>query len=162
MKVGIYFGSSTGTTQDVAERIASAMGVDAADVHDISSADAASAANYDLLILGSSTWGSGELQDDWYDFKDALKPYLAGKKVALFGTGDAGSYDDTFCDAVGDLYDEFQDAACTFIGDTATDGYDYSDSRAERNGRFVGLVLDEVNESDKSDDRINAWVATLK
>ena len=56
---------------------------------------------YDLLLLGSSTWGSGELQDDWPGFLDKLgKEDLSGRRVALFGCGDAGIYSDTFCDAM--------------------------------------------------------------
>jgi len=30
------------------------------------------------------------------------------------------------------------------------------------NGKFVGLVIDEVNQEDMTDSRIQAWVKTLK
>ena len=160
-KTGIYYGSSTGTTQSVAEKIAAALHLDPKDLHDISSADAAEADAYDFLILGTSTWGDGEMQDDWYDFVNALKPHLNGKKVALFGLGDSSSYDTTYCDGMGLLYDELEGCGCTFVGSTPTEGYSYSESKAERNGRFVGLCLDEDNESDQTDERIEKWIANL-
>lgn len=162
MKIGVYYGSSTGTTADVAQRIANELGVANGDVHDISSANAADVGQYDLVVLGTSTWGMGELQDDWVEFKDQLKPYLKGKKVALFGLGDSEGFGDTFCDGVGELYDEFENAGCTFIGETSVEGYSYDSSKAERDGRLVGLLLDEMNQDDLTDERIAAWVAQLK
>ena len=91
-KIGIYFGSSSGTTADVTKTIAKRLGVDAADIHDVASADAASMANYDVLLLGSSTWGMGDLQDDWESFLPKAKGQnLAGKCVGLFGCGDSSA-----------------------------------------------------------------------
>ena len=49
---------------------------------------------------------------------------LSGKKVALFGCGDSGSYPDTFCDAFGLIYDGLQQSGCTFVGAYAPEGYD--------------------------------------
>lgn len=106
---GIFFGSTMGTTEAVAADIAKQLGVADADVHNVADTPAGEVQKYDLLVLGSSTWGAGELQDDWYGFLDQLKAQdLSGKKVALFGCGDSGSYPDTFCDAVGLIYDGLQ------------------------------------------------------
>ncbi len=82
--------------------------------------------------------------------------------MALFGQGDAEGYPDSFVDALGILYDEFAKTGCTFIGEVSTDGYSFDDSQALRNGIFVGLPLDEDNESDKTDSRIEAWINSLK
>lgn len=161
-KIGIFYGSSTGTTEDIANRIADQLGVAGGDIYDVAEADAADADAYDTILLGSSTWGDGELQDDWYDFMEELKEHLDGKKVGFFGTGDSDSYADSFCDAVGILYDEVADSGCTTIGSMPTDGYNYEESLAERNGHFVGLLIDEVNEDDMTDERIEAWVKTIK
>lgn len=73
-------------------------------------------ADYEVLLLGSSTWGSGELQDDWYDFLTGLEALdLKGKKIAIFGLGDE-SMSDTFCNAVGIIYKSLQPTGATFIG----------------------------------------------
>ncbi len=88
-KIGIFYGSSTGITSEVAEDIAKFMGVGSNDVHDVAKSAPSDVAGYDVLILGSSTWGAGNLQDDWYDFLDGLEVLdLEGKVVALFGCGD--------------------------------------------------------------------------
>ena len=88
-KIGIFYGSSTGTTQSLAEQIALKTGVSKADTHDVADAAPDTIDGYDCLLLGSSTWGDGDLQDDWYGFLDKIKTRdLSGKTVALFGCGD--------------------------------------------------------------------------
>lgn len=157
-KIGIFFGSSTGTTEDIANRIAERLGN--ATVYDITTASVNDADECDVILLGTSTWGAGDLQDDWFDFKDDLKGHLSGKKIGFFGTGDSESYEETFCDAVGILYEELAGEA-THIGSIPVDGYAYSSTRAEVDGKLVGLLIDEVNEPEKTDERIDAWVKSL-
>lgn len=48
------------------------------------------------------------------------------------------------------------------VGYWSTDGYEHEASQAEKNGKFVGLALDEDNQSELTDERINKWVAQLK
>ena len=160
----IFYGSSTGTCEDLANQIADKMGVAASDVHSADKLSADLVKEYDLLILGTSTWGDGELQDDWYDGIKVLKSAdLSFKSIALFGCGDSESYCDTFCDGMGILYEDLKDSGCSFIGNkVGTDGYSFSSSIAVVNGAFVGLALDEVNESDKTAERIDNWTAELK
>ena len=163
-KTGIFYGSSTGTCEDLANQIADKMGVAASDVHSADKLSADLVKESDLLILGTSTWGDGELQDDWYDGIKVLKSAdLSFKSIALFGCGDSESYCDTFCDGMGILYEDLKDSGCSFIGNkVGTDGYSFSSSIAVVNGAFVGLALDEVNESDKTAERIDNWTAELK
>lgn len=162
-KTGIFYGSTTGTTESVARLIADKLGIAPADVHEVSKVDTALVESYDALILGTSTWGDGELQDDWYDGLKVLQgAHLSGKIVALFGCGDSESYSDTFCDAMGLLYEGLKDSGCTFVGAVDDSGYTYSASVAATDGLFVGLALDDVNESDRTDDRVSAWAAQLQ
>ena len=88
-KTGIFYGSTTGTTESVARLIAEKLGVSPEDVHDVSKLDAALVESYEALILGTSTWGDGELQDDWYDGIKVLKnANLSGKTMG--GRGPTG------------------------------------------------------------------------
>ncbi|MFN9675593.1 MAG: flavodoxin FldA, partial [Microcystis sp.] len=48
------------------------------------------------------------------------------------------------------------------VGYWPTDGYDFNESKALKNGKFVGLALDEDNQSDLTEQRIKTWVAGLK
>ena len=105
-------------------------------------------AENDNLILGTSTWGAGELQDDWYDGINVLKEAdLSGKTVAIFGCGDAESYSDTFCGGMKEIYDAAQGA--NILPGVSTEGYTFDDSEAVVDGKFVGLALDDVNEMTK-------------
>ena len=160
-KTAIY-GSTTGTTEDIAGRIASKLNIAQGDIYEISKVTADTVAGYDTLLLGSSTWGSGDLQDDWYDGIETLKGAdLAGKKIALFGCGDSSSYSDTFCSALGTIYNDLKDSGATFVGSVDPSDYTFDGSDAVVDGQFVGLPIDEVNESDKTDERISNWVASL-
>lgn len=162
-KIGVFYGSTSGSTENVAERIAGKLGVDSADVYNVESASVEDVDKYEALVLGSSTWGAGDMQDDWYDFLDKLKKKdLSGKLVAIFGCGDSSSFSDTFCDAIGEIYRGLESTGAKFIGSTETDGYTYDESTSVVDGKFVGLPLDEVNEEDKTDGRIDAWVEKLK
>lgn len=163
-KIGIFYGSSTGTCEELAGMIADRLGVDKGDVHSADRLSADLVARYDVLLLGTSTWGDGELQDDWYDGIRVLNSSdLTGKDVALFGCGDSESYADTFCDAMGLLYEGLKGCGCHFIGGgVSADGYMFSSSVAVVDGNFVGLALDEVNESDRTPQRIDDWIATLR
>lgn len=159
---GIFFGSSTGTTEALAEKIAARLGVAATDVHNVMASTADEAAAYDLLLLGSSTWGCGELQDDWYDFLEALKATdLSGRRVALFGCGDSGSYPDTFCDAMAEIRDALAATGCTFVG--AFDAADYPGcaSRICEGGRVIGLAVDDSASEAENDARMAHWIAAL-
>ena len=113
-------------------------------------------------IHGTSTWGAGELQDDWYDGLRVLQgANLTDKTIALFGCGDCESYGDTFVGGIGELYNGIKESGARFVGAVSTDGYNFDDSEAVVDGQFVGLPLDDVNEDDKTDARIDAWVAEI-
>ena len=158
-KTIVVYGSSTGTCQEIAEQIAGKLNVEAKDVANLTSDDVA---ENDNLLLGSSTWGAGELQDDWYDGLQTLKSAdLSGKTIALFGCGDCESYGDTFCGAIGEIYEALKESGANFIGSVSTDGYTFDDSSAVVDGQFIGLALDNINEDDKTEARIDAWLESI-
>jgi flavodoxin, long chain len=162
-KTGVFYGSSSGTTEDIAQRIAAKLGVDSSDVFDVAKVDGNVLASYEALLLGSSTWGAGDLQDDWEDFIKIVEGAdLSGKIVAVFGPGDSASFSDTFCDAIGTIYNAAKGAGATMVGAVSTEGYSFDDSTAVIDGVFVGLPIDELNEDDQTDARIDAWVEQLK
>lgn len=160
--IGIFYGSTSGNTQDVAEEIAKSLGVDKGNIFDVSGAGNDYSA-YDLVIFGSSTYGMGDLQDDWESYIDDLQQAdLAGKKAAIFGLGDSSSYSDTFCDAMGKIYQVLKKKGVEVIGFIPTDGYSFDDSEAVVDGKFVGLALDNDNEPNETSTRIENWATLLK
>ncbi|PVX52602.1 flavodoxin I [Balneicella halophila] len=161
MDTVILYGSSGGNTADVAEKIKDAYGegVTAIDVADASEENL----NGEFIILGISTWGIGDLQDDFEDFLDTLKEAdLSDKTIALFGLGDQDGYPDTFCDGMGLVYEAVKDNCKKVVGFTSTDGYEFDESISEVDGQFVGLVIDEDNQSELTDGRIEKWVKQIK
>lgn len=161
-KIGIFFGSTTGATREVAIEIANQLGVDLADVRDVSMAAPSSIADYDVVLFGASTWGSGDLQDDMATFLDGVKVLdLRQKMVALFGCGDEGMAD-TFCNGVGEMYHMLHDTHAQFFGHFNNEGYDYRKSGADVEGMIVGLCIDNVNHPEMTAPRVKAWAEVLK
>ncbi|TAJ11708.1 flavodoxin [Marinilabiliaceae bacterium JC017] len=162
-KIVIIYGSSSGNTESAAKTISSKFDSGMVDLCDVSKVAVGDLAKYSNLILGTSTWGIGDLQDDWEGFIVKLKEAdLTGKKVALFGLGDSDSYADSFVDGMGIIYEAIKDKGCEIIGQVAVDDYSFVESQAVVDNRFVGLPLDEDNECNLSEDRINNWVNQLK
>lgn len=160
-KIGIFYGSSTGTTAELAQKIAKAVGAEA-HCFDVASANAGDATQYDVLLLGSSTWGLGDLQDDWEGFLPKLASQnLSGKAVALFGCGDADSYPDSFCEALAKIKEGLAGTGCTFVGAYTPEGYSYDASASEEGGKLIGLCIDDVNQSELTDARIDTWLAAF-
>ncbi len=159
MSIGIIYGSSTGNTQSAAEMIAEAFdGAEVLDVAEISPDDLNS---YDKLILGTSTWGDGEFQDDWDAFEWGDVD-LNGKTVALFGLGDQESYSEEYCSAMKLLYDEVVKAGASVVGAWENEGYEFEESQSIVDGKFVGLALDADNQDDLTEERIAKWVEIIK
>ncbi|MDR2125550.1 MAG: flavodoxin [Prevotellaceae bacterium] len=161
-KIGIFYGSTTGNTKDIAVKIAEKLGINSADVHDVASGYV-DFDNYDVLLFGTSTWGFGDLQDDWEDYKKKLaSANLASKKAALFGCGDSSAYSDSFCDALGKIYSIINEKGCTVIGMVDIDGYSFDSSEAVIDNKFAGLPLDVNNEDNLTESRLDAWINLLK
>jgi len=157
---GVFFGSSTGNTEEVAELIANSLNTD---LHDIGSPDAIKLIkDSNNIVIGTSTWGDGDLQDDWDDIMSEFQDIdFSGKTVALFGLGDQEGYPETFVDAMREIYDVVLERGAKVVGETSLDGYDFEESIAVVDGKFVGLALDQDNQEDLTESRIEAWCSNL-
>ncbi len=160
-KIVIVYGSTTGNTESAASQIAEALSSHEVETIDVSSLTASTFEDNSNFILGASTWGCGDLQDDWESELSTLQSaQLSGKKVAIFGCGDSGSYPDSFVDAIGTLYEAASAAGAEVIGKVSTADYSYSSSVAEVDDEFVGLPIDD-DSMGKNDERISAWVEAI-
>ncbi len=156
--IKVIFGSSTGSTESAAHKIAAALNADCVNVAKATADDFKAS----ILILGTSTWGVGELQDDWQSGINLLQAAdLSNTTLAFFGFGDQESFGDTYLDGMGELYEASASRAAKVVGKTSVEGYNHSASRAVVDGAFCGLALDDVNEADKTDARIDAWVKQI-
>jgi flavodoxin I len=162
-KIGIFYGSTTGNTEKVAEMIQKVFGEQIADIYNVDTAGKEDIEKYTFLIFGVSTWGVSDLQDDFEDFLDILETVdFKGKKVALYGLGDQSTYAETFVDAMGVFYKWLIAKRVNVIGLIEKTGYSFTGSMAMVKGKLAGLAIDEEFESDLTSDRVAQWVALLK
>ena len=161
--IGIIYGSSTGNTRDVCRKLQLMLGRESADLLDVADVTPADFIRYRNLILAVSTWGAGDLQDDWEEFYPNLDEIdFSGKRVAVLALGDQQHYGDAFCDCVPLLVDKVTERGGTVVGFTEPEGYSYIASRAERDGKLMGLILDEDNQADQTDARLKRWISRLR
>ena len=167
MTVGIYFATTTGKTEDIAERLHGLLG-GAESPKDISDVDDLSEFNgHDGIICGIPTWNTGadsERSGTAWDsiLEDISDLDLGGKKVAIFGLGDSSTYTENYCDAMEELHRYFQQAGATMVGYVSKSDYTFDESKSVVGESFCGLPLDEDSESDMTDDRIASWAEKLK
>lgn len=161
-KIGIFYGSTTGTSKAVAEQIAAELGVENKDIHDVAESSPSDVAPYDVLLIGASTWGAGDLQEDMATYLDGLQMVdLSDKMVAIFGCGD-DRMADTFCNSVGEIYHALHDTHAQFFAPFNNDGYNYRHSESDVKGMIVGLCIDNSNHPDDTALRIKLWCADIK
>ena len=164
MKIGLFYGSTTCYTEIVAEKIQALIGADIVKLNNIKQVPLAAMAQYDILILGLSTWDFGEIQEDWEAHWDDIAGVdLSGKIIAIYGMGDQIGYAEWFIDAVGMLHDAIAPQQPLRIGFWPTTGYDFIASKAltADGTEFVGLALDDENQYEQTDERLNAWVSQI-
>ena len=162
-KVGLFYSHKTNKTSIVAEKVARAFGEENVDKLDIETIDADTFLKYDNLVLGLSTWFDGELPQYWDEFLPSIENInLDNKKIGIFTLGDQKNYPQNFGDAIGIIADLMEDKNAHVFGKTSTEGYTYERSLAEKDGDFLGLIIDFENQKDLTDTRISAWVEGLK
>lgn len=160
MRIGIYFGSTSGNTEEVADLVVKYLGDGVADKHDLARTGLANAGTYDLLVFGIPTWDGGNLQSDWEDrWAELSEIDFSGRLVALFGLGDQYGYSETYLDGMGMLHALVTRQGARVIGSWPTSGYKFDSTKAlcHREQRFVGLALDEESEGHLTEPRVMEW-----
>jgi flavodoxin I len=165
-KIGLFYGSSVGNTEDAARSIQRAF--DAFQPGLVSLVNIAGYAsirtmpNYEYVIIGASSWLDGGLQEDWLRVLPQMGEIdLQGKKVALFGLGDQVNYPDAFQDAIGILAQHVRQRGAVLVGRWPTEGYTFTASRGVEDGMFLGLSLDNDNQLHLTEQRVRQWVQQL-
>ena len=166
-KVGIFYASAGGNTKLIADALKVAYDVEDDDCilmeDDFDSVEQFE--DYDVLFLGSSTWGQGDVHFSWVDplFEiTSQKISFEGKTIALFGAGDAKTHGEHFCSALGKFYQIFSKTGAKIVGFVDKEAYIYEASLAEMNGKLCGLAIDNINEPAKTAERIENWIEQLQ
>lgn len=163
-KIAIVYGSTTGSIENSAEIIAEALAPYPVQLFDIS-VDEINIDDFDVVLFGISTWEYGGMQEDWIEhFPAFIELDVSGKMCALFGQGDQDGYDEWFQDALGDVHEVLVEKEAYIVGYWPNEGYDFKASRGltEDGKQFLGLSLDDDNQPELTEERINTWVEQLK
>ena len=164
-KVGLFFGSDEGNTQRVASLIASCLGEGQVDIYDIADVTQTEISDYEHIIFGISTWDFGQIQSDWEEFWDDVSEIdFTGKTVALYGLGDQFGYGDFFVDAMGMLHDVVLAGGANIVGHWPIAGYNFDASKAllADGQHFAGLTIDEDQQPELTQERVEQWVANIR
>lgn len=171
-KIGMFFGSETGTTRLVAKKIHKKLGEALCDKPvNVNRVTLADLLRYDALILGTPSYGEGDLpgksvgcfEPNWEEFfaQGPAEADFSGKRIAFFGLGAQERYADRFASSLRPLVDKFRAWGAEVVGDWPLDGYRYDYSAAEVDGRFLGLIIDQRTQGMLTDERIDAWRAQV-
>ena len=163
MRIKLIYGSDTGNTELVTEDLIKLLdNVDVTTVADLTPEDW----DHDKFILGIPTWYDGELQSDWEDYFEEFKTIdFTDKTIAIFGLGDQLGYDEWFCDGIGILGEVITQNGGKVIGFTKKDetyDFDTIPKSIINDDRFWGLCLDEDNQPDLTQERLQKWVGDIK
>ncbi|MCV2402370.1 flavodoxin [Marinomonas sp. C2222] len=161
--IALIYGTDTNNTEEVGNKIAKQFEElgETVDIFNIKDIEPSLLESYGTLILGIPTWDFGGIQSDWEDIEDSLTALsLDNTVVALYGLGDQFGYGDYFIDAVGWLYEKLLPTKAKFVGQWSTEGYEFEASRAcvENKENFIGLAIDEDQQFELTDERIEQWV----
>lgn len=167
-KIGLFYGPLGGSTEKVAKKVAEALGTENVDLIAAKEAKAADVEKYENIIFGLSTigketWEADKSANDWDVFlPEVEKVDYSNKVIAMFGLGDQISYDLHFVDSLGVLAEKIIPKGAKIVGRVETEGYDFRESMAVIEGKFIGLPVNEDFEPELTDERVSNWVAKIK
>ena len=167
-KTAIFFGPEKGAVNRVADMIRNLIGPEKVDLVPVKNASPADFASYDQIIFGISTvgketWDGKPASSDWGKFLPQVRQGdFKGKTVAMYGLGDHITYASSFVDFMGLLARQLIKTEARIVGQVPVDEYEFEESAAIFDGKFIGLPLDEDFEPELTDDRIARWLQQIK
>ncbi|ASB89830.1 flavodoxin [Bacillus sonorensis] len=118
-KALITFASMSGNTEDIAMIIKDTFTEHSIDVEymEMDDVDVDTLSEYDYILIGTYTWGDGDLPYEAEAFyEDVSSLVLKGKKAACFGSGDYAY--PKFCEAVNTFYSMLEQTGADLFSET--------------------------------------------
>lgn len=172
-RIGLFFGTETGSTRLVAKKMQKKLGDELCDKPvNVNRIAPDEMLKYDALILGTPSYGIGDIpgngvsgcfEPNWAEFfaKMPENPDFSGKRIAFFGLGAQERYADRFCSSLLPLVEKFKAWGAEVIGDWPIAGYTFEQSAAVVDGRFLGLIIDQRTQGMFTEERIDCWLAQV-
>ena len=162
-KIGLFYSFNSRKTAKIAGVIHNSFSGDDVQPVNVDEVKIEHFLEFENLIIGVPTWFDGELPNYWDELLPGLEEIdFSNKKIAVFGLGDQKGYPENFCDAIGIMATFFEEKGALIMGQIPVEGYTFEGSKAVKNGKFMGLALDQENQARLTNGRIENWVANLK
>lgn len=168
-KTALLFSPEGGNVNSVAIKLGEVIGNDKVDIIPVSKVEKGELDKYNQIILLGSTvgadhWSNEIMVDEWQEFFNKEGEInFENKKLAIVGLGNSVLYPEHFADGMAHLYDKITERKGKVLGFVDSKGYDFTDSEALNDeGFFCGLPIDEDNEEELTNERLEKWVSALK
>ncbi|PNM08524.1 flavodoxin [Yersinia enterocolitica] len=159
--VGIFFGSDTGNTENIAKMIQKQLGKDVAEVHDIAKSTKEDLEGFDILLIGIQPGITVKLNVIGMISSDTEEIDFNGKLVAILAVA-IRNYAEYFCDAMGTVRDIIEPRGAAIVGHWPTAGYHFEASKGlADDDHFIGLAIDEDRQPELTNERVEAWVKQI-
>jgi flavodoxin I len=166
-KIGLFYWPKSGNVEFCAKKIYKKFPQEQIELHSVDEINDVKLEKYDLFIVGGSTvgadvWENSADSNRWHDFfKVVENSGLKDKPVAIYGLGDQVLYPDHFVDGIKTIKNEFEIAGAKLIGRWPTEGYEFTGSESVEGDEFLGLALDEDQQDEMTDERIDTWIKQI-
>ena len=168
-KTAIFYSPEGGSVNFVANMLGKMIGVDKVDITLLSEVEKEDIIKNKQIILVCSTvgadhWNNEIVVDDWPEFYAMIEEIsLEDKKFAIVGLGNSVLYPEHFADRMAVIYEKLKNQNAKIFGSVEAEGYDFTDSDAlDDDGSFCGLPIDEDNEQELTEGRLEKWIALLR
>ncbi|SJZ75336.1 flavodoxin I [Cetobacterium ceti] len=161
-KIGVFYGTTGGRTEAVVKKLQNFFPNNECEFFDVAKG-ISEIKNFNNIILATPSYGAGEVQDDWAgNLSDLESLDLSDKTFALIGVGDQYSFGAFYVGGLRELYNILENKEAHVVGFTENSGYEFDDSPAIKDNKFVGLVIDDSFTCDEVLKRMSAWVQEIK
>lgn len=168
-KTAIIYSPEGGSVNQVATKLEAAIGNDKVDLIPVAKVEKEGLNKYNQIIFVGSTvgadhWSNKTIVNEWPGFFLEISDIgFEDKKVAIVGLGNSVLYPSHFADGMAYLYEELSEKNANIFGFVDAADYTFEDSEAlDDEGYFCGLALDEDNEEELTQGRIEKWISLLK
>lgn len=167
-KTAIIYSPQGGNVNSVADKLEEMIGKDNVAIFPAKEVRKEDVDAFDQMILVGSTvgadhWDNEIIVDEWAGFYEMIQnTSLENKKVALVGLGNCVIYPDHFADGMAIHYERLMRQNARIFGFVDAKEYDFTDSESVNDeGFFCGLAIDEDNEPELTDERLEKWISIL-
>lgn len=164
VNIGIFYATISGSTKKVANQVALSLRVPKNQIHNISEVPAEKMLEYQLIILGTPTYGKGDSHYLWKEIFAEMSSFdFEHCWFALFCLGDKMFHRETFAASLIKMKTGLLKHSEKIIGQwTDTHSYFHDSPAMLPENSFDGLILDEVSRKTLTTDRINLWTSQLE